>query len=82
MINISKQYWEINNIQKLSEITENPKLFWFHLKSLRGAIKSSTPNVMSPQQWVEHFSKFLYSKNERKDDQELFVDNDTIETLF
>ena len=54
-------------------LTENPKLFWSHLKSLRGAIKSSTPNVISPQQWVEHFSKLLYSENERK---ELFLNND------
>ena len=77
MIKISKRHWEINNIQKLSEITENPKLFWSHLKSLRGAIRSSTPNVISPQQWFEHFSKLLYSENERKDDQELFLDNDT-----
>ena len=58
MIKIRKRYWKINNIQKLSDLTENPKLFWSHLRSLRGAIKSSTLNVMSPQQWDEHFSKF------------------------
>ena len=77
MIKIRKRHWEINIIQKLSEITENPKLFWSHLRSLRGAIKSSTSNFISPQQWVEHFSKLLYSENERKDDQERFLDNDT-----
>ena len=77
MIKISKRHWEINNIQKLSKITENPNLFWSHLKSLRGAIKSSTPNVISRQQWVEPFSKLLYSENERQDDQERFLDNDT-----
>ena len=65
-----------NNIQKLSEITENPKLLWSHLKSLRETIKSSTPNVISPQQCIEHFSKLLYSENERKDDQELFLCNE------
>ena len=58
MIKIRKRHWKINNIQKLSDLTENPKLFWSHLRSLRGAIKSSTLNVMSPQQWDEHFSKF------------------------
>ena len=42
---ISKRRWEINNIQKLSELTENPKLFWSHLRSLRGTIKSSIPNA-------------------------------------
>ena len=75
MIKKSKRHWEINNIQKLSELTENPKLFWSHLKSLRGAITSSTPNVIPPQ-WVEHFSKLLYSENEGKDDQELLLYND------
>ena len=69
MIKISKRQWEINNIQKLSKLTESPTLFWSHLKSLRGTIKSSTPNVISPQQRVEHFSKLLYSENEWKDDQ-------------
>ena len=59
MIKISKQHWEINNTQKLSELTENPKLLWSYLKSLRGAVKSKTPNVISPQQWVERFSKLF-----------------------
>ena len=54
MIEVSKQQWEIKNIQKLSELTENPKLFWSCLKSLRGATKSSTSNVIPSQQWVEH----------------------------
>ena len=66
-IKISKQNWQISNIQKLSELTKNPKLFWSHLKLLRGATKSSTPNGISPQRWVEHFSKLLYSENERID---------------
>ena len=69
MIKKRKRHWEINNIQKLSELSENPKLFWSHLKSLRRAIKS-------PQQWFKHFSKFLYSENKRKDDQERFLYND------
>ena len=67
MIKISKQHWEINNTQKLSELTENPKLLWSYLKSLRGAIKSKTPNVISPQQWVKSFQNCLYSKSERAD---------------
>ena len=72
MIKVSKRHWEIKNIQKLSELTENSKFFWSHLKSLRGACKSSTSNVIPPQQWVEHFSDLLYSENERKENQELF----------
>ena len=52
MIKISKRHWRINNVKKLTELTENPKLFQPHLKSLRGVINSSTPNVISPQKWV------------------------------
>ena len=74
MIKISKQHWEINNIHKLSELTNNPKLFWSHLKLLTGTIKSSIPYFIS--EWIEHFSKLLYSENEQKDDQELFLYND------
>ena len=66
MIKVSKRHWKVNNIQKLSELTENPKLFWFHLKSLLGAIKSRTPNAILPQQWVKHFSKLLYSEKRGK----------------
>ena len=89
MVKVIKRQWEINNIQKLWELTENPKLFWSHLKSLRGATKSNTSNVIRPQQWVQHFSKLLYSENERKDDQELLLYDDadrnirnTISTLL
>ena len=76
MIKISKRQWEINNIQKLSELTENAKLFWCEKKLMRGAIKSSTANVVSLQQWVEHFSKLLYSEIEKQVDQDLFLHND------
>ena len=89
MVKVIKRQWEKNNIQKLWELTENPKLFWSHLKSLRGATKSNTSNVIRPQQWVQHFSKLLYSENERKDDQELLLYDDadrnirdTISTLL
>ena len=76
MIKISKRQWEINNIQKLSELTENAKLFWCEKKLMRGAIKSSTANVVSLQQWVEHFSKLLYSEIEKQVHQDLFLHND------
>ena len=76
MIKVSKRQWEIKNIKKLLELTEDPKLFWSHLKSLRGATKSSTLKVIPPQQWVEHFSKLLYSETERKEDQDLFLYDD------
>ena len=76
MIKISKRQWEIKNIQKLSELTENAKLFWCEKKLMRGAIKSSTANVVSLQQWVEHFSKLLYSEIEKQVHQDLFLHND------
>ena len=76
MIKISKRQWEINNIQKLSELTENAKLFWCEKKLMRGAMKSSTANVVSLQQWVEHFSKLLYSEIEKQVHQDLFLHND------
>ena len=76
MIKVSKRQWEINNIQKLSELTENIKFSWSHSKSLRGATKSSTSNVIAPQQRVKRFSKLLHSENEGKDDQKPFLYND------
>ena len=42
---------------------DNPKQFWSHLKSLRGIEKSDTLNAISPNKWVEHFSKIFESKN-------------------
>ena len=77
MIKVSKRQWEIKNIKKLSELTEDPKLFWSHLKPLRGVTKSGTSNVIPPQKWVGHFSKLLYSEIERKEDQDLFLYDDT-----
>ena len=41
----------------------NPKQFCSHLKSLRGIEKSDTLNAISPNKWVEHFSKIFQSKN-------------------
>ena len=41
----------------------NPKQFCSHLKSLRGIEKSDTLNAISPNKWVEHFSKTFESKN-------------------
>ena len=42
---------------------DNPKQFWSHLKSLRGIEKSDTLNAISPNKWVEHFSKIFESNN-------------------
>ena len=55
-------HWEINNIQKPSELTENPKLLWSHLKSLKGVTKSSTSNVVPPQERVEQNCYILKMK--------------------
>ena len=66
MIKISRRHWKINCIKKLSDLTENPTLFWSRLKYLRGAIKSSTSNVVSPQQWLEHFQNCVILKIKRK----------------
>ena len=81
MIKVTKQQMEIKNIQELLELTGDPKLFWSHLKSLRGATKSSTSNVILPQKWVEHFSKLLYSEIERKEDQD-DADRNIRNTIF
>ena len=68
-IKINKQKWEIDHTQiavhiKRSEsLVGNPKQFWLHLKSLRGIEKSDTVNAISPNKWVEHFSKIFKSKN-------------------
>ena len=62
-IKINKRKWEIDYIKRLESLVENPKQFWSHLKSLRGIEKSDTPNVISPNKWVEHFSKTFESKN-------------------
>ena len=62
-IKINKRKWEIDYIKRLESLVENPKQFWSHLKSLRGIEKSDTLNVISPNKWVEHFSKTFESKN-------------------
>ena len=81
IIKVSKRQWEINNIPKLSELTEDPKLFWSYSRSRTGATKSRISNVIPPQQWVEHFAELLYSENERKDGQELFLFDDADRNL-
>ena len=42
---------------------DNPKQVWSDLKSLTGIEKSGTLNAISPNKWVETFSKMFESKN-------------------
>ena len=62
-IKINKCKWEIDHIKGLESLVDNPKQFWPHLKSLKGIEKSDTLNPISPNKWVEHFSKIFESKN-------------------
>ena len=62
-IKINKRKWEIDYTKRLESLVDNPKQFWSHLKSLRGIEKSDTLNAISPNKWVEHFSKTFESKN-------------------
>ena len=41
MFKTSKRNWDTSNLQKLADLADNPKLFWSHLKTLRGAAKST-----------------------------------------
>ena len=62
-ITINKHKWEIDHIKRLESLLDNPKQFWSHLKSLSAIEKSHTLNAISPNKWVEHFSKIFESKN-------------------
>ena len=60
---INNRKYEIDHIKRLESLVDNPKQFWSHLKSLRGIEKSDILNVISPNKWVEHFSKVFESNN-------------------
>ena len=49
-------------MKKLETFTNNPKQFCKHLKILRGKLKSSSVDAITPRQWIEHFSKFFNIK--------------------
>ena len=54
---------ETDKIKRLESLTDNPKRFWSHLKSLKVNFNSDTLNAILPNSWVEHFSKLFYSEN-------------------
>ena len=63
-----KQKWKIENIRVLENLASNPKLFWQHIKKLRGKINNSPNQVNSipPKKWVEHFSSLFNVKESDK----------------
>ena len=53
----TKRQFENNEISKLNQLSNDPKLFWKHLKKITGSNKSLIQNnVISPDVWIEHFS--------------------------
>ena len=62
-IKVNKCKWKIDHFKRLEPLVDNQKQFWSHLKSLRGIEKSDTLNAISPNKWIEHFSKIFESKN-------------------
>ena len=61
------QKWEIEN-RVLENLSSNPKLFWQHIKKLRGKTNNSPNQVNSipPKKWVEHFSSLFNVKENDK----------------
>ena len=55
MIRENKRTFEIGNLNKLQNLTSQPKQFWSRLKSVMGASKPVSSNISSDI-WVEHFS--------------------------
>ena len=45
--------------KKLETLTNNPKQFWEHLKTLKGNLILNSVNAIPPRQWIEHFSKLF-----------------------
>ena len=60
---------------------DNPKQFWSHLKSLRGIEKSDTLNAISPNKWVEHFSKIFEFIDFTNDNQRVLISQFTAEEI-
>ena len=58
-LKIQKRKWEENNIKQLETLTNNPKQFWQHLKTLKGKLKPNSVDAIPPRQWIEHFSKLF-----------------------
>ena len=52
----------------LINLTSNPKLFWRHIKNLRGKTNNSPNQVDSipPKKWVGHFSSLFNVKESDK----------------
>ena len=56
-----KKEWELTNIKKLTALTENPKVFWSHLKTLTGKSKvtSEALNLISVDLWLNIFQHII-----------------------
>ena len=48
---------------RLESLTDNPKRFWTHLKSIKGNGDPGTLKAISPNSWVEHFSKLFHCES-------------------
>ena len=53
----SKRKSEIDAVNKLNHLTSAPKAFWKQLKKINNPIKCSNDHVISPEVWINHFSK-------------------------
>ena len=63
-----KQNQQIENIRILENQSSDSKLFWQHVKKIKGKT-NNTPNQVDsipPNKWVEHFSSLLWSKKVTK----------------
>ena len=60
--------WDIENIRILENLSSNPKLFWQHIKKLRGRTNNSPNKVDSipPKKWAEHFFSLFNVKESDK----------------
>ena len=65
---INKSRFEINNIEKLQSLTDDPKAFWKHIKKINNRCKTSNSNNVPSKTWVDHFSS-LNKKDPSNDPQ-------------
>ena len=69
LIKSYKKECKLTNITKLTTLTENRKVFWSHLKTLRrkSKVTSEAPNLISAGSCVEHFPTLCHSKQTDQD---------------
>ena len=50
--------------KKLETLTNNPKEFWKHLKTLKSKSKPNPVEAIPPKKWIDHFSKLFNNGKE------------------